>query len=165
MPLAPSPYDFTINFQRIKQDKHMSCWYAAAQMVLGSRDIVKSIVFTSTNLNTLIRYVGNKGLIPKTVTDFASEVGLSSDQSVFSSGFSAENYSTYLKKLGPLWLAGKFPQGGHVVVICGVIGDKVMVADPDGSQPFPKWMALSEVEAVRTSYKAPLLYRVNGPTR
>ena len=158
MSLASRKNDLSLHVSPIRQDKKMSCWYAAAQMVLSYRDLVMQVV-NMTNPFTAIRYYENKGLALSAVKELAWEVGLHYDQSHFEKGFTKDTYGIYLGKLGPLWMAGKFPQGGHAVVVCGIAGDDVMIADPDPSQTFPRWMPVAQLEAIRSPFNLPVLYK------
>jgi hypothetical protein len=160
---APKKTDLSLPIKRITQDRTMSCWYAAAQVVLSYRSVAMSVVNMSTNLSTLIRYGSNQGLMTNGVNAFADEVGLHKNQAFFGRGFDGESYGIYLGKLGPLWVAGNHPQGGHVVVIAGVAADNLLLADPDPSRPFPRWMPIATFEGIRSAWNLPILYRLNAP--
>lgn len=171
MPAINKSYDFSLPIRRITQDKNMPCWYASATMVLTYRNVAMSVVNMSSNIDALTRYFNDVEIFSGECYKFASEVGLHSDQSIFIDGFSVKNYSIYLKMYGPLWFGGLFygltgeRNRGHVVVVCGVAGDKLLIADPDPAKPFPLWETHNEIEAIRNSLNAPILYMANAPFR
>lgn len=136
MPLAARKSDLSLKVNRIKQDKDMSCWYASAQMVLSYRSIAMSVTNMSTNLSALIRYLADEGLAKSAVLTFADEVGLHKDQAQFAKGFTEETYGIYLGKLGPLWMAGLFPQGGTLLLFVVSPGTKLWSRTPTDRRLF-----------------------------
>lgn len=166
MPLSSTETDINLNVLRFTQDKTMSCWFAAAQTVLSYRSIGMAIANPNSNIDTLIRVFENDGIRGDVFEKFASEVGLNTSQSVFDRQFTREAYFVYLSKLGPLWVPCIFPDRpggrGHIVAVVGVVKNSLMIADPDGSQSYPKWMSVEDFESVRAK-QFPILYKIFGP--
>ena len=167
MVVAADKNDINLNIRRVKQDKSWSCWYASAQMVLSYRNVTLPATQVATNLSSLVTYYADKGLGGAAVRKFAADVGLNADQSYFAGLWSPAGFSVALGKVGPLWVPGLFPQGarsvGHVVVVAGKVGDALLIADPDGSQPYPKWMDVKSLEQIWGALSLPILYSLPGP--
>jgi hypothetical protein len=98
------------------QPTSMTCWSAAATMVLGSNACIGPGSGTLT---------ASGGLIPASVPDFARSLGL---QVEYPQCWTLEGLADLLET-GPLWVAGAMPTG-HVVVVGSMNGD----GTPDGTE-------------------------------
>ena len=152
--VTKSPNDYHLNLRRITQHRSMECWYVAASMVLGFRSASKAVIAMSSNLDSIIRVFTNGGLYPSEVEKFGQEVGLRSAARPGNAG--AGWYSKFLKMNGPIWIAIRDVQGGHCVVIYGVQGDSVALADPSAGRPFPRMMTIGELNL--RAAPVPVLY-------
>jgi ABC-type bacteriocin/lantibiotic exporter with double-glycine peptidase domain len=148
-----SPTDYYVNLRRITQHSSMECWYVAASMVLGFRSAAKAVIAMSSNLESVIRVITNSGLNPTDVEKFSREVGLMS--AMRPGNADAAWYSTFLKTNGPIWI-GIHDPCAHCVVVYGVQGDNLALADPNGRNPFPRIMAVKELN--QRALHVPVLY-------
>ena len=108
----------------VPQMTGMSCWAAAAAMVVGWRDRV------SINPEEIARGAGhwaeyNTGLYPNDHDDLARAWGLAMEPGM---SYSVQGFADLLQDNGPLWIGVALPSG-HAVVAIGVSGD----GTPDGS--------------------------------
>jgi Papain-like cysteine protease AvrRpt2 len=115
----------------IPQDKNMACWYASAQMLITWRQMKTLSCETShplpgnvPELKTV--YVANDGLPFSLNIELARDLGLVDVPPMTPSPGAL---ASLLKRYGPLWFCGLFPQG-HVVVITGVSSSQLWINDP-----------------------------------
>ena len=107
----------------------MSCWAAAAAMVIGWRDarpIGPEIVGGGCDGPAY-----QDGLLPNVVPTFARGWGLHAEPP---RSYSTQTMAVLLARVGPLWL-GEADPGLHVVVVAGMHGD----TSPDGT-----WMHIND---------------------
>ncbi len=121
---------FTINWdevQSINQPTNMSCWAAAAAMVVGWRDRVSLAPET-------IAEIGGRttatGLDPAQVGQFAQEIGLVAEAP---QSYTQQAFRDLLENYGPLWVGAAVPSL-HVIVVTGMYNEDdklfVRVTDP-----------------------------------
>jgi hypothetical protein len=111
----------------VPQMTGMSCWAAAAAMVVGWRDRV------SINPEEIARGAGHlgqypsgsTGLLPSDHDDLARAWGLAMEPGM---SYSVQGFADLLEYNGPLWVGVADPSG-HAVVVIGVTGD----GTPDGT--------------------------------
>jgi N-acetyl-anhydromuramyl-L-alanine amidase AmpD len=108
----------------VPQMTGMSCWAAAAAMVVGWRDRV------SINPEEIARGAGHwseysTGLYPNDHDDLARAWGLAMEPGM---SYSVQGFANLLQDNGPLWIGVALPSG-HAVVAIGVSGD----GTPEGS--------------------------------
>jgi hypothetical protein len=115
----------------VQQLTGMSCWAAAAAMIVGWRDCI------DIDADDVARGAGRwqsyrDGLEPRDVAEFAREWGL---EVARPSSFSVDDIRRLLEEFGPLWV-GEASPGLHVIVVAGIHGDTtkdgtfVRIADP-----------------------------------
>ncbi|WP_159349970.1 papain-like cysteine protease family protein [Roseomonas harenae] len=170
MALAPQKDDVVLQVPMMKQSKEMSCWLAAAQMLLAYRSATSMITDTNS-IASLNRYFLNKGLSAALVQDFANECGLNSRPSnILLSQRDKKDYANTLLRCGPLWVwiyAGNNQRGGHhIIVVNGIVttasGPQVMVNDPSD----PSWAdsyPLADFNN-RAQWFVPILYKLSAGT-
>lgn len=116
---ALSGESYTLNWdgvQLIPQPTDVSCWAAAAAMVISWRDLL------SLDADGIAQITGRTtatGLDPAQVRPFANEIGLvyESPQS-----YSIEGFRRLLDTKGPLWVGASVP-GLHAIVVTGIYSD------------------------------------------
>jgi len=136
-----SSMDISYPIQLVPQTNGMSCWAAAAAMIVGWREQI------SIDPRDIARGVNgwesfyNNGLPPDNTSMF-SRWGLQYEhpQSYTIDGFAG------LLAIGPLWVATDLQNGAHVVVVAGIKGD----GTPNGTilEIFDPW------EQGMTSYRS-----------
>lgn len=123
---------FTINWddvQQIAQPTSMSCWAAAAAMVVGWRDQM------SLSPNVIAEIVNRpiqKGLNLDDFDDLAEGLGLTT---VAGQSFTHEGFRDLLEDNGPLWVGVALPNSLHAIVVTGLYNDEngnlmVRITDP-----------------------------------
>ncbi|MEP6502446.1 MAG: papain-like cysteine protease family protein [Betaproteobacteria bacterium] len=115
----------------IPQPTEMTCWAAAAAMVIGWRDQVS---LTPETVASICSRSTNQGLSPYDRATFAGEIGLQAEPP---QSYSVDGFYDLLANRGPLWvskIAGGGATSGHAVVVTGMYSDGdqhfVRVADP-----------------------------------
>jgi N-acetyl-anhydromuramyl-L-alanine amidase AmpD len=122
--------------QLVPQPTGMSCWAAAASMVVGWRDQM------SINPEEIARGAGQwaayqNGLDPADVPSLANAWGLVIEPPQC---YLLEGFASLLANKGPLWVAAAVP-GLHAIVVTGLYGDGtpdgtyVRIKDPWGRAP------------------------------
>lgn len=127
---------FTLNWdevQRIAQPTNVSCWAAAAAMVVGWKDRM------SLSPATIAEFAGRTtktGLNPAAVQDLADQLEL---VSVAPQSYSQAGFRALLEASGPLWVVSA-PRGQsgnyslHAIVVTGIYNDGpqlyVRITDP-----------------------------------
>ena len=115
----------------VPQVTGMSCWAAAAAMLIGWRDSI------AVNPGDVARAAGrweeySAGLEPKDVSSFARTWGLAMEPQA---PLDTPRLLRLLSAHGPLWI-GEASPGLHVVVVTGLVGDgtddgsELRIADP-----------------------------------
>lgn len=109
----------------------MSCWAAAAAMIVGWRERTPvDAEDVATGAGRWAEY--REGLHPDDIDALAQKWGLSIEQG---GSWSVERMRRLLEDMGPLWL-GEASPGLHAIVVTGIHGDgtpdgtRVRVADP-----------------------------------
>lgn len=117
--LANNAFDINWNdVQLVPQPTSMSCWAAAASMVVGWREqmsinpaeIARGSGFWSAYAN---------GLFPSNRDDLANAWGLVKEPP---QNYTVEGWRTLIENNGPLWVGVAVPSG-HAVVVHGIYGD------------------------------------------
>ena len=134
-----------LDVKPIAQTKSMSCWAAAAAILIGWK---KSRTYTELELATLAgppymdAFNSNTGLSGPQFVDLATRLGMGTEAP---QNFLPAGYETLLKKHGPLWIAAGLGEGGvrrHVRVLRGIVGDGTFdnttayILDPDGGRDY-----------------------------
>ena len=123
---------FTINWddvQQIAQPTSMSCWAAAAAMVVGWRD---KMSLSPTTLAEIVNRPIQKGLNVNDFDDLAEGLGLTA---VAGQSFTPEGFRDLLEENGPLWVGVALPGSLHAIVVTGMYNDEngnlmVRISDP-----------------------------------
>lgn len=115
---SESYFDIWHEVPLLGQHTGMSCWAAAAAMIVGWRE---SINVEATDVVNGLGYwhAYQSGLRPKDTEELCKHWGLIP---VKENIHSVEQMATLLKRYGPLWLGEAVP-GLHVVVVTGMYGD------------------------------------------
>ena len=115
----------------IPQPTDMTCWAAAAAMVIGWRDQVR---LTPETIASICSRSTLAGLSPYDRVTFAKQIGLQTEPP---QSYSADGFYDLLTNRGPLWvskIASAGSTGGHAVVVTGMYSDGnqhyVRIADP-----------------------------------
>jgi hypothetical protein len=115
----------------IPQPTDMTCWAAAAAMVIGWRDQVS---LTPETVASICSRSTVAGLSPYDRVTFAKQIGLQTEPPA---SYSADGFYNLLASRGPLWvskIAGDGATSGHAVVVTGMYSDGdqhyVRIADP-----------------------------------
>jgi uncharacterized protein YycO len=110
---------FTVNWdevEQIAQPTNVSCWAAAAAMVVGWHDQM------SLPPEAIARISGRStatGLDPAQVQQFATEMGLVFE---YPQSYTVDGFRRLLESNGPLWIAASVP-GLHAIVVTGMYSD------------------------------------------
>nr|SPS05756.1 protein of unknown function [Candidatus Nitrotoga fabula] len=138
-----------LDVKPIAQTKTMSCWAAAAAMLVSWK---KARIYTELELATMAgppyidAFNSNAGLSGSQFVDLATQLGMGVEAP---QNFLPAGYESLLKKHGPLWIAAGLGEGGlrrHVRVLRGVSGDgtsnntKAYILDPDGGRDYHSTM-------------------------
>jgi len=130
---------FDVNWddvQLVPQLTNMSCWAAAAAMIIGWRDSV-SIDPSDVATGTGVWAAYTNGLNPTDVPTLANAWGLIMEPP---QSYSIDGLRQLLASCGPLWVAAAVP-GLHAIVVTGMYGDGsvgdtyVRINDPWGRDP------------------------------
>ncbi|MGE0853687.1 MAG: papain-like cysteine protease family protein [Hyphomicrobiaceae bacterium] len=108
--------EFSLNWdevQLVPQPTDVTCWAAAAAMVVGWRD---RISLTPESLVAICGRSTGAGLPLSDVGKFAEEMSLVAEPPV---SYSEEGFRRLLESSGPLWVAAKVP-GIHAIVVTGM---------------------------------------------
>ncbi len=109
----------TIRVKPIGQGTHQGCWLACYKMLYAYRRKSTSTIekkLTDAGLN--VKECKAEGLSDKHFLKAMRALGLSSRGIPFGAG-SCDILAQYLWKHGPLWVAGKWTQYHHVVLVVG----------------------------------------------
>jgi N-acetyl-anhydromuramyl-L-alanine amidase AmpD len=127
---AMSTGAFTLNWddvELIPQPTDVSCWAAAAAMVVGWKELL------SLSPETIAQIAGRTtatGLDPAQVEQFAREIGL---VFTYPQSYTVDGFRQLLEAKGPLWIGAAVP-GLHAIVITGMYQDGtntfVRITDP-----------------------------------
>jgi N-acetylmuramoyl-L-alanine amidase len=119
-----SPFDIWNEVPLVAQRSGMSCWAAAAAMVVGWRECI-AIDDADFARMPVWRAAYRDGLEPRDVETLARMFDLRVEQPQV---YSIDAFRDLLERFGPLWV-GEASPGLHVVVIVGIHGD----GTPDGT--------------------------------
>ena len=135
------------NMRLIPQDKTMSCWYAAGQMIIKwRRRSLRMTELAHPDPSQVKRwkklYNDNTGITNAKIIAFARDLGL---RAVPPLSPTPGLILSWLKTYGPLWVNGK----RHITVIAGIkkVKEKykVLVFDPAlSSMPLGEWRGLED---------------------
>lgn len=123
---------FTINWdavQKIAQPTDMSCWAAAAAMIVGWRD---KMSLSPTTIAEIAGRPIKRGLDPDNIQDLGTVLGLTA---VAGQSFTATGFRDLLEDSGPVWVGIALPGSLHAIVVTGMYNDEdgdlmVRVTDP-----------------------------------
>ncbi|HJQ31286.1 MAG TPA: papain-like cysteine protease family protein, partial [Pyrinomonadaceae bacterium] len=123
--LENQSFDFNWgDVQLVPQPNGMSCWAAAAAMVVGWRDRVSiDPAEVARGAGRWAEYTG--GLNPDNIEDLARAWGLVIEPP---RSYSIEGFRQLIQNNGPIWLGVASPSG-HAVTVTGIYGD----GTPDGT--------------------------------
>src|SRR5205085_3896647 len=116
---AQANASYSINWddvELIPQPTDMTCWAAAAAMVLGWRDQVS---LTPDRIAEIAGRSTVTGIYPNEHCKFGGEVGLECDSP---KSYAIDAFASFLKTSGPLWVGVKVGKSGHAVVVTGMHG-------------------------------------------
>jgi N-acetyl-anhydromuramyl-L-alanine amidase AmpD len=121
---------FTLNWDEVEavpQPTDVTCWAAAAAMVVGWRDRMS---LPPEAIAAIAQRTTASGLDPAQVGAFASEIGLVAEPP---QSYTVDGFRQLLERNGPLWVGASLP-GLHVIVVTGLYSDGsatfVRVTDP-----------------------------------
>lgn len=127
---AMSNESFTLNWDEVEaipQPSDVSCWAAAAAMVVGWKERVS---LGPETLAAVCNRTTATGLDPAQVGAFAGEIGLVADPP---QSYTIDGFRKLLETKGPLWVGAAVP-GLHAIVVTGMYSDGaasfVRVTDP-----------------------------------
>lgn len=138
--------DYSLQVTALAQTKSMSCWAAAAAMLLGWKTglpYTERMAASAAGRNFEIAFDNDQGLLAPEVVELAESLHLAVEgpQNVSASGWDA-----LLRQYGPLWvgtaIVGTNHVYRHVRVVRGVSGDgtgagtRLKVLDPDGGRDY-----------------------------
>jgi hypothetical protein len=95
----------------LPQPTNMSCWSAAASMVLGNMSVGPG--------KAALDEKGGLKSSPQNIKQFADQYGFTVE---YGATWTAKAIAIFLRMDGPLWVAGKVPNG-HAFVISGIEGN------------------------------------------
>lgn len=128
--LAMSTVAFNFNWDEVElipQPTDVSCWAAAAAMVVGWKELL------SLSPEAVAKIAGRTtatGLDPAQVKQFAREIGLAFE---YPQSYTVDGFRRLLDANGPLWIGAAVP-GLHAIVVTGMYEDGtnafVRISDP-----------------------------------
>ena len=142
----------------IPQIHARSCWHASARMLYAYRGMSISPLPETFRLGLTASGIG--GLHPSRVTELAMDVGLHMLRAPIIS-ISPKDLERWLRRFGPLWVAGLWDGFPHVIVVVGVgLGDpnRVWINDPN---PLRRRRAETITwfnDRIATGWGTPILY-------
>ena len=138
--------DYSLKVTALAQTKGMSCWAAAAAMLLGWKSglpYTERMAASAAGKNFELAFDNDQGLLAPEVVELAKSLhlGVEEPKNVNASGWDA-----MLREYGPLWVGtaifGTKHVYRHVRVVRGVRGDgtgagtRLVVLDPDGGRDY-----------------------------
>lgn len=139
----------------VKQARDNSCWNGAASMIwLYSQ----SKTGRQGPMNTVadrFAMADTQGLPLSMAYKLGEKVGLKSLP--MKTAYTQSDLYVYLRKYGPIWAAGRFGGGGHVIVLTGVDDDYVYFNDP--WEPMRKKASLAWFNQKLFKYPKSLMYK------
>lgn len=140
-----APLNTVLDAKPFAQTKMMSCWIAAAVILLRWKNglLVSELdVAKQAGPNYAIAFNNDQGLAGPELAEFARALGFKAEAP---QNLNPTGYHNLLKAKGPLWVASRLDAGTaasrrHVRVLRGVTGDGTFdgsngwVLDPDGGQ-------------------------------
>ena len=144
------PGDFGVGYSTIRgiaQSKSMSCWAAAAAMMLSWKSgvpVTELQAASNGGTSALAAYQNNTGLTGPEISDFVSKLGMRVEQP---QNLSAAGFKSLLSQYGPLWVGTAITQQGvqyrHVRIVRGYYlqtgsndGTMLQIVDPDGDREY-----------------------------
>lgn len=140
------PFGVTYNITPVAQTQTMSCWAAAAAMLLTWK---KGVAYTESSAAQAAgdyyvnAFNSNAGLLGLEVANFAQSLSLKAEAP---QNFTPDGYNQLLTARGPLWVGtaifGSNAVYRHVRILRGLIGDgsldgtTALVVDPDGGRDY-----------------------------
>lgn len=135
----------------IAQSKTMSCWAAAAAMLLTWKNGIPYTEYSAANAagnNFLVAFQTNQGLPGTTIVELASALNLKAEAP---QNWTVVGYANLLKAHGPLWVGTAIFSSTsiyrHVRILRGVTGDgtfdgtTAVIVDPDGGRDYQESVA------------------------
>jgi hypothetical protein len=154
------PIDIEYSVQPIAQSMSMSCWAAAASMLLSWKN---GLAYTELQVaqqagpDYEVDFTSNNGLTGPEVGSFATALGLAAEAP---QNWTVDGYAALLSSHGPLWVGSIIIDANsiykHVRVLSGMIGDGTfdgtiaLIIDPDGARPYQESLTdfASELENI-----------------
>lgn len=148
--------DIVHNVTPIAQTKTMSCWAAAAAMLLSWKNGIPFTEFSAAQAagnNFVIAFQTNTGLFGTEIGPLASALHLTTEAP---QNFTVAGYANLLTAHGPLWVGTAIFSSTkvyrHVRILRGVTGDGTFggttarIVDPDGGRDYQKSVAAFATE-------------------
>ena len=127
---SESAESFTMNWDEVElipQPTDVSCWAAAAAMVVGWKERAS---LSSESIAKIAGRTAATGLDPGQVRQFASDLGLVFE---YPQSYTVDGFRRLLDSYGPLWVGAAVP-GLHAIVVTGLYqdgkGTLVRISDP-----------------------------------
>ena len=119
---------FKLDVPTLAQEQTNSCWHTSAMMIWM---YWQQKTGSSGPMNTMApAYNDNNGLPANAFITLANTVGLKAVP--LRRTWYGGKIKAALKDRGPLWCAGYWAPGPHVIVLTGVDGNTIYYNDPDG---------------------------------
>ena len=112
----------------VKQARDWSCWNGAATMIWYYWQQKTGRQGPMNTLQDRFALADTQGLPLSMIWKLGEKVGLKSLP--WQSTYSQADLYSFLRKHGPIWAAGTFGGGGHVIVLTGVDSARVYFNDP-----------------------------------
>lgn len=140
------PFDVTYTVDPIAQSKSMSCWAAAAAMLLSWKSGLPNTELAGAQAAGeyyVNAFNSDVGLLGSEVEDFANRLSLNVEQP---QNYTPDGYNQLLMRHGPLWAGAVIHNSTevyrHVRILRGLQGDgtfdgtAALVVDPDGGRDY-----------------------------
>ena len=150
------PTDIEYSVQPIAQSMSMSCWTAAAAMLLSWKN---GIAYTELQIAQQAGpgfendFTSNRGLTGPEVGSFATALALVAEPP---QNWTVDGYAALLSSHGPLWVGSVITDANsiykHVRVLTGIIGDGTfdgtiaLILDPDGGRSYQESLSAFATE-------------------
>lgn len=141
-----APVDIMHDITPIAQTKTMSCWAAAAAMLLSWKNGIPYTELSAAQAagnNYVIAFQNNTGLFGTEIGPLATALSLKTEPP---RNYTAEGFANLLTDHGPLWIGTAIFSATHVYrhvrILRGVLGDGTSsgsdahVVDPDGGRTY-----------------------------
>lgn len=145
--IATSPAGFAISYNVpvVAQSKTMSCWAAAAAMLIQWKTNLPTSEFAAAKAagpNFVIAFNNNTGILGPEIAELARALNLSVE---VPQNYNAQGYRSLLAH-GPLWVGTAISSPNrvyrHIRIVAGISGDGTMdgsrldIIDPDGGRRY-----------------------------